>query len=918
MRRISTIFILSWFSLLSYSQIIADHTVVDKFDDIPQYYIDEVKKIWLTVPGESHSYAYRYGLTALESTYPAYSVSVIESGTPQAYTTSNLRASRATWGDLNNSSGWIYSYGEEDWFISLTAKSRTKAGIIYCNINNLVIGAMGFGWCWDPAIIDMTDYLNATQEYIDYCTSNSYPTKVFFTTGPVDGENATGETGYNKYLAYEAIRAYADLGPDRIFFDYADILCYNDDGSTNFTTWDGHTYPIITTTNLGDGSIGHISPAGALRLAKAIWWMLARIAGWDGGNTYVWEGDADNNFANSANWSGGLIPPDNSDIAFAANAGNHCLLDQNRTLRNITNTQADRRLVVNGRQLTITGNLNFTGGAQLDASSAASAVVFYGSDAQTIPPGSFLDNIVPYLTIDNSSGVTLNGDLTVTQELVITSGSCLSVSPAYNLTVSGNIINNSGESGFILESDLTGNATLINESESVPATVELDLTGGIGLLGAKFHYIIPPVQSIYIGADSNAVKTNLGITHFNGDLLAYNETLAVINQSDGWKYFDGYPIGTTDPEPFSYLNPARGYNIFLTGDDKIKFNGFLNAEAHSFSLNHTPFNVSPGWNLVGNPYPCNYDLEGVIELSSDQIDGVDNTVYFTHDGDYFYYDVFTNIGIGWDSDIIPPMQGFFVHVTEPSTLNLPVGSKVPEAGVSLRAKGEDGIKGESLKLIRLVLKNGTLEDETVICFADNATNGFDRIYDAFKLFGNNTVKPYLYSELNSIRYAINSLQIPDSTSVIIPLTVILKNQGTYKIEMTEFINSEALKVVLKHGDFETNFLLNTSYTFTSVLGTFSNFALKISKSTTEVKDIVKEKIKTWYNDNFLYIKCSVEIPSDKGSMIIFNINGKMVYNNIVQLEPGQTIQLPLHLQTGLFFAQLITNNQKFISKIILF
>ena len=31
----------------------------------------------------------------------------------------------------------------------------------------------------------------------------------------------------------------------------------------------------------------HISEAGALRLAKAMWWMLARIAGWDGGTTTI-------------------------------------------------------------------------------------------------------------------------------------------------------------------------------------------------------------------------------------------------------------------------------------------------------------------------------------------------------------------------------------------------------------------------------------------------------------------------------------------------------------------------------------------------------------------------------------------------------------------------------------------------------
>ena len=36
------------FSLVNYGQIIADHTAVDKFDEIPQVYIDEVKKIMTT------------------------------------------------------------------------------------------------------------------------------------------------------------------------------------------------------------------------------------------------------------------------------------------------------------------------------------------------------------------------------------------------------------------------------------------------------------------------------------------------------------------------------------------------------------------------------------------------------------------------------------------------------------------------------------------------------------------------------------------------------------------------------------------------------------------------------------------------------------------------------------------------------
>lgn len=239
--------------------------------------------MWLVYAGESHSEAIRTGLTQLESIDNKYQVNVKSSGTPDPYTDQHLRASGATWGDISSSTGWIYSYGEEDWFTTALAITRTKAGITYCNSNNLTISAMGFGWCWDNSITageDISAYLNATQEYIDFCASNGYVTKVFFTTGPVD--DYSGEASYNNYLRWKQIRDYVRLTPSAILFDYADILCYNDDGSPGTAIWNGITYPVITNKNEFPTQTGHISNAGALRLAKAMWWMLARIAGWDG------------------------------------------------------------------------------------------------------------------------------------------------------------------------------------------------------------------------------------------------------------------------------------------------------------------------------------------------------------------------------------------------------------------------------------------------------------------------------------------------------------------------------------------------------------------------------------------------------------------------------------------------------------
>lgn len=294
------LFILFLFvSSLGYSQIIADHTVVDLYDDIPQQWIDSVKTMWLSYAGESHSDAILDGLESLEAASATYAINVTTSGTPEGSTSSYLRVSEATWGDYDNSSGWIYDYGQEDWItgnastatLDPVAVARTKAGITYSNSNDLTISAFGFGWCYDCVGIDtclkiIDPYITATKDYIDYC-ADSIDTKVFFTTGPIDSDLSTladaSEKAYTNSVRWDILRDTVANDESRILFDYADILSYNNDGEQQTQTWDGHTYPVIHPDNAmqGDGNdTGHIGEDGSIRLAKAMWWMLAKMAGW--------------------------------------------------------------------------------------------------------------------------------------------------------------------------------------------------------------------------------------------------------------------------------------------------------------------------------------------------------------------------------------------------------------------------------------------------------------------------------------------------------------------------------------------------------------------------------------------------------------------------------------------------------------
>ena len=317
--------------------IIADHTIVDDYDIIPQQYIDSVKKMWTVLAGESHSGGYRIGAELLEAQDTRFQVSTVDWGEPEPASEANLRLSRGTWGDVNQSSGWVYHYGEEDWFTSDLAVSRTRAGITYCNTNGFEIDAMGFGWCWDmnwtaPAgdidpvfqtrwggstdggpdgdrvwgldagdyaltgnSVNMDTYLNVTYGYQQLCESSGYKTKIFFTTGPVDNTYNYNEEeqGYQRFLKMEYIREFVSNHDDTYLFDYADILCYNNAGEHSTTTWEDYggvvrEYEIIHPDNMLDLDGGfeydgdHIGQVGTVRIAKALWWMLARMAGWNG------------------------------------------------------------------------------------------------------------------------------------------------------------------------------------------------------------------------------------------------------------------------------------------------------------------------------------------------------------------------------------------------------------------------------------------------------------------------------------------------------------------------------------------------------------------------------------------------------------------------------------------------------------
>jgi hypothetical protein len=786
---------------------------------------------------------------------------------------------------------------------------------------------------------------------------------------------------YNDYYAPNTGGVLGLLGVDRITIGNWRTATGQDVNSLNIDptfTSAGSTvaadYKIVSALLIGVTGTGITVDYGANPRTATV-----TMGAWEKGiNINMWRGTAGSSDWNTpANWTGSTVPVADANIIFDAAAVNNLQLDQNRSVTDITNTTA-WRVVTNGFKLTIKGviisgqidasatgstvefagpaaqaipagafyndqlynltvnnsnNLTFNGtlnllnsitatSGLLDATTNSPVMKYGGSSAQTIASGQFLNERIYNLQIDNATGVSLNADFTIDNSLTINSGKVFSITAPYLLNVPGTITNNGGDAGFVIKSDGNGHdAKLINSTPSVPATVELYLSGGTINSTRIYHYFVPPVESMSILNGSSTtypstadVKASLGLTSFTGDLVLYSETLAGPVRDNGWLFFDGWPAYVSG---FSSLLSTMGYNFHVNADDKITFKGLLNAADHSFSnLSFT----SLGWNLVGNPYPCDYDVKGIAALTATG-DNVDNTIYFNHDGGYTFYNVELGAGSTGYSNIVAPMQGFFVHVTATGTsLDLPASSKSGSVAGPVRSKKSLSVS-TPVKKIKLVLNNGVVPDETIVCLVDNATTGFDSDYDAYKLFGSGAATPSIYTEGSAVKYALNSVPGPASDPVIIPVTVVLKTAGTYNINISEFENLEGMNVVLKHGTEETTLSKDASYSFTAAAGTLTDFQLVIGgiNTPTAVEPVTSGTLKTWYSKDYLYISFPGESYSDKSSMIIYDLNGKPVYsNNLVYVTPGRTIQLPLTLPKGIYVTRLIINKVPYVSKIVVF
>ena len=249
-------------------------------------------------------------------------------------------------------------------------------------------------------------------------------------------------------------------------------------------------------------------------------------------NNYTWTGVTNSNFATPTNWAGGEVPPNGANISFTANPTNHCLLDQNRSLKNITNAQGTKYLTLNGKQLTLTGSLIFSNGAKVDGTTALSSIVYAGSTTQSIASGTFVNNTVDSLTVNNVGGLTLNSDFTINKGIALIDGNFAigantltfnGIVTAMTGTVTGGTSTNmiiGGNDGAINMPAFTLNNVTINRTSGVNLYGNLNLVGTLTLTNGTLT-----LGSNSLTLYSSPIKTNGNIdASNNASTLIFNNS----------------------------------------------------------------------------------------------------------------------------------------------------------------------------------------------------------------------------------------------------------------------------------------------------------------------------------------------------------------------------------------------------------
>jgi hypothetical protein len=441
--------------------------------------------------------------------------------------------------------------------------------------------------------------------------------------------------------------------------------------------------------------------------------------------------------------------------------------------------------------------------------------------------------------------------------LTIQSGGILTIAYNGSLTVNGTLANAAGNSGLIIQSTAAGTGSLISASVSIPATVQRYIDGS-----SAWHLVSSPVN----GATAET---------YAGHYLQFF-TEATANWAD-------------IVEPATTLTPAQGYALW-SGEETYTFEGNLNSGDVSIATTQAyedpDDNVFYGWNLLGNPYPSSIDWA--------QLDDTWGAVYYYTGTTYATWNNGAQTNGG--TQYVAPGQGFFIS-SDGSNFQLTDAMRT-HAGTSDYFKSEIA----NSEMLLLQVSNAQGSDEACIRFNAEASDNFDRQFDAWKIMAGTDITGQLYTFANNgalsidTRPACNTVQLGFSSNA----------SGQFSFTLTEISNIPDATLEDTKTGMRTN-LREKPCTFHWEPGDDEmRFKLHLNAVGIEETPIGESNILIYAADGQIFIKNGNGVETHGRASIqyvtVTDMMGRIAWQQ--EIPEGDLVAIPVNLQTGVYLVTL--------------
>ncbi len=513
---------------------------------------------------------------------------------------------------------------------------------------------------------------------------------------------------------------------------------------------------------------------------------------------------------------------------------------------------------------------------------------------------------------------------------------------ACSLTVNAGVLNIQGTDYVTIENDITidGTITIASEASLVQVNDLGSVTvnaGGDGILQKTttiltdwydYTYWSSPVSNETIGSVFGLVPSNR--------IFEYNAA----------NFEDGAPVDGFDDDANDWsiasgtMTQGKGYaavaenNVFpFPQNNTMSFNGIFNNGVITPTITMSPGPNPKHWNFLGNPYPSPIDADLFI-MEASNVTNLAGTLYFWvhnlppdganpgNEGQNFSVDDYATYNMSGGTaaatsggniptGIIATGQGFFVEA-------LSAGTAVFNNSMRVNT-GNDNFYRTSDRIWLNFKNDYGAFSQILIGFNENATDGYDRLYDGKRLDAGSYVS--FVSFIEDEKYGIQS-KAPIAEEELIPLGIMTTIEGE-----TEFsISIDNIEGILEKSEvylldnylnFEHN-LNESAYTFTTLNGEFNDrFSLSLKTDIRLINPSLENELIISSNDGNQELRFSTTQLSNITNVQIFDMLGRLRYNVGYKAETKEASLRMSETKNTIYIANVILENGKVLTKKII-